>query len=182
MSPLPHYSQLKAAQNKEEPIYLNLFEVRFQLPSSINGGETLHQSAKAVGLPTHPELETVQQRYKFSTRTYVSFPTETTVQFDVVFNVNVDDNNSPYNFKSIVDLYKLAYNPATGETARKQDTVSTITVDVHNKIGEIIRRVVYKDAQIMNISDMELDWENGEPFEFTATFTCDNWDDLIIGD
>ena len=179
---LPHYSKVKAAQNKEEPVYSNLFGVQFQLPPSINGGDVLHQFAKNVTLPTHPEIQRQEQRYKHSTRTYLTMPESTSVDFEINFDVNLNENNSPYTFKTLVDLYKLAYNPATGETAPKADLATTITVDVHNKVGEIVRRVIYKDAQIYNVSDQELDWENTELFDFTASFVSDNWDDLIIGD
>lgn len=181
MATLPHYSSVKAANRKEEPIYMNLFEVTFQLPSSLDGGETLTQSAKSVGLPTHPEIGTAQQSYKYSKRTYLTFPTETGFQTDVIFNVNLNENNSPYVFAKLDELYKLGYNPATGETALKQDYAFTTTVDVHNKVGEVLRRVTMKDCKLTSLSQMDLDWDSGDTlFEVTASIQCDFYDDAIV--
>lgn len=177
---LPHYTNVKPAQNLEEPLYLNLFDVQFQLPPAINGGETLTTFAKTVNLPLHPALEEVVQRYKYSTRSYTSFPADTSAEFSITFNVNVNDANSAYVFKTLTELYKLSFNPATGEMTRKIDHVATITVDIHNKLGEILRRVVLKDCELRGIDEMSLDWESADAFEVSTTWKTDHWDDLIV--
>ena len=178
---LPHYTQVKAANRKEEPIYTNLFECTFQLPPSVGDGDILTQSAKSVGLPTHPEVGTVVQNFKHSQRTYLTFPSETGFSTDVVFNVNLNENNSPYVFAKLDELYNLSYNPATGETALKQDYAFTLSVDVHNKVGEVLRRVVMKDCKLTNLTDMELDWTDADSiFEVTASIHCDHYDDAIV--
>lgn len=180
MATLPHFNTVKAAQNLEEPVYLGLFDIQFQLPPAVNGGEILYQNATGVELPPMPELEMVEQNYKYSKRRYAGLPDGFTHDFDIEFNVNLNDGNSPYVFKTLQDWYKLTFNPATGEVTRKIDHVGTITVDVHTKDGEIIRRVVFKDVEIVSLTDMTLEWGSNEIFSVTGSFRSDHWDDLLV--
>lgn len=181
MATLPHYSQIKAAVAREEPVYNNLFDITFQLPASISNGEILTQSANSVTLPGGPEIGTVTQQYKYTKRTYLTFPQNTTFDTEIKFNVNLNETNSPYVFKKLMELYKLGFNPATGETSLKQDYSFTMTVDAHNKIGEIYRRVVFKDCIVKSVSTQSLSWADTDSiFEASLSVLANYWEDAIV--
>ena len=180
MAGLPHYTQIRAANKKEEPVYMNLFDVTFQLPPSISNGDVLTQACSKISLPTNPTVETVQQQYKFVKRSYLTFPTDTGGETEMTFLVNLDESNSPYVYKMLDQLYKIAYNQETGETGLKVDYAFEMIVDVHNKRGDLIRRVILKDCMMKDINSWEMSWDTGESiFEATVNIRFDDWDDLL---
>ena len=183
---IPHFNAVTSHNQNWEPIHKSLFEIAINLPvvlgSRVDEEKLLLENATSISLPVTPDLDTVSQRFKFSTRGYVGLPTETHLKdISIKFNLNQNDNNSIFVWKNLKDWYDLAWNSQTGETATKREMIGSIVVNMHDKKGRIIRRVVYKNIQILGLSAMELDWSGtGEILDVTAKFMCDYWFDLYV--
>jgi hypothetical protein len=192
--PLAHFTNLESPMKVGEPIYKNLFEVSFVLPPIIQepGYQTLLlQNATTVNLPTYPALTTQSQRFKYSTRLYSMMPDSTSsTDISITFNLltvgsTPSEQNSNqfqiFTFKKIKDWYDLLWNNETGELNYKINTLGTITVDVHDKDGIIIRRVIYHNSMCTAFTGFEsLSWDDSTTLmnPLTATFASDYWEDF----
>lgn len=184
--PLPHFSNISSHNENWEPIFKALFEVTFDLPKAI-GSTTqdvvlLLENTKAINLPLTKDIDVVTQRFKYSTRVFVSLPKETHVaDLNIKFNLNQNDKNAVYVWNVLKAWYDKVWNSQTGEVHTKRDIVGSIIVNQHDRTGKIIRRVTYKNAQIVGIDSFDLDWENTtEIFEVSTKFVADYWEDLYI--
>jgi len=183
---LPHFSTVLSHNSNWEPIYKALFEITFDLPA-ILGRTTdevklLLENARSISLPVTPDIETKTQNFKFSTRAYVTLPTSTHVpDLTVKFNLNENDQNAIFVWNLMKAWYDLAWNSQTGETHTKKEMVGAIIVNMHNKKGQVIRRVTYRNVQIIGITGMEVDWDAPtDILETEAKFVSDVYEDLYI--
>lgn len=183
---LPHFSNILSHNSNWEPVYKALFEVTFDLPA-ILGRTTdevrlLLENARSIQLPLTPPLEITNQRFKFSTRAYVTLPTETHLaDLSILFNLNENDKNAVFVWNIMKAWYDLAWNSQTGETHTKKEMVGSIIVNQHNKKGQVIRRVTYRNVQLLGVEGVELSWDNPQDIaESTVTFCADYWEDLYI--
>ena len=183
---LPHFSNVLSHSQNWEPIYKALFEIQFDLPA-ILGRTTdevrlLLENARSIQLPLTPAIEITTQRFKFSTRAYVTLPTETHVaDLSILFNLNENDKNAVFVWNIMKAWYDLAWNSQTGETHTKKEMVGNIVVNQHNKKGQVIRRVTYRNVQLLGIDAMELSWDKTQEIaESTVTYVADYWEDLYI--
>lgn len=183
---LPHFSSILSHNSNDEPIYKALFEITFDLPP-ILGRTTeeiklLLENATSVSLPLTPGIDIKTQRFKFSTRAYVGLPSETHApDVSIKFNLNENDKNAVYVWNILKAWYDLAWNSQTGETHMKKEMIGNIIINQHNKKGQVIRRVTYKNCQIVDLSSIELDWEStSDILDCTAKWVADYWEDLYI--
>jgi len=183
--PLAHFTNITSSNSNWEPVHKNLFEVNFTLPTSIEDpdiSELLLENALSVELPTYPALSTTEQRFKYSTRLYAMMP-ESTSKADITINFNLlkNDAHQVFVFRKIKDWYDLSWNNETGELNYKKATIGTITVNVHDKDGVIVRRVIYHNAVCVGFTGFEgLDWGEGGNLmgPLIATFAADYWEDF----
>jgi hypothetical protein len=142
----------------------------------------LLENATSVSLPVTPELEKKAQRFKFSTRLYVSLPASTSIEdLKIKFNLNENDKNGIFVWNIMKAWYDLAWNSATGETHTKKELVGSIQINQHSKKGQILRRVTYKNVQLVGIPAIDLDWsETGFIEDLEVSFISDYWEDLYI--
>jgi len=183
--PLAHFTNIDSHNQIWEPVHKNLFEVNFTLPVTLQGDgyeNLLLENATNISLPTYPELTTVDQRFKYSTRLFVMMP-DTTSKNDISisFNLLKNDQHQIFVFRKIKDWYDLSWNNETGELNYKKATIGTITVNVHDKDGIIIRRVIYHNAVCRGFNGFEdLDWSStGDVMgPLVATFAADYWEDF----
>lgn len=183
--PLPHFTTIQSHSENWEPVYKSLFEITFDLPPILGrttqDGILMLENATSVSLPLTPDIETKEQRFKYSTRAFVTLPSKTTFEFDIKFNMNENDKSAVYTWNVLKAWYDLVWNSQTGEAHTKREIVGNIIVNVHNKKGKIIRRVTYRNAQILGVSDWELDWESPtEILDATAKFISDYPEDVYI--
>jgi len=193
---LGHFTNVQTATNMWEPIYKNLFEVTIDLPAAIQANlpgikGIVLENATSVDLPTYPTLEAADQRYKYTTRLYPKFPASTSqMNQKISFNLNqwapVSQNVSgnvsgrvPV-FRALKDWYDMIWNNETGQLNYKGNLISTVVIDVHDKEGLVIRRVVWHNAWIQSFTGWEsLDWAaNGEIMNLSASFAYDYWEDF----
>jgi len=186
---LSHYKNSRASMNNEEPIYLNLFEVTLLPPAGINAGVgqngqnlMLEQVKKVSGLELDKNPGVIEQHYKFAKRRYAGAKPETTTMDVIIdFEVNLNDTNSMYIFKTLRQWSDLVYNPLTGGMALKRNYVGSGLITMFNREGDIFRRVRMPVIWPMTaINPMELDYLSTEPFAISLTFACDYWEDLFI--
>lgn len=176
---LPHFSAISSHNENNEPIYKSLFEITFDLPpilgSTITEVQYLLENARNISLPLTPDIEVTTQRFKFSTRAYVTLPTDTHyADLSITFNFNENQQQAVFVWNTLKKWYDLAWNSQTGETHTKREIVGTIIVNCHNKKGQIYRRVEYKNAQIFGIDALDYSWdETNAIHEGAARFCAD---------
>lgn len=186
--PLPHFTQVSSHNEEFEPSYKNLFEVEIFLPTLIDEahpgvGDLLLTNAISTTMPTYPTLQTIQQKYKYSTRLFLGFPESTSrTDLSITFNVNQGKEKSLFTFRVIKDWYDLAWNNESGASHYKSAMIGDIVVYHHDREGAIIRRVSYKNCQITGFSGMEdLQWSDTNAIhELTATWAVDYWEDFYF--
>ena len=184
--PLPHFNNIKTAVEKWEPIHKNLFECTFILPTPLQddfGTEATHlllENALKVTLPSYPDLPTVQQRFKYSTRVFVLVPETTSLDnVEIDFNLNQNEQHEIFVWNMMKSWYDLAWNNENGVLNYKKNMTGDIVVHVHDREGHVVRRVTYHNAQMVNFSGWEeADWEaNTEIVSLKAKFAVDYWED-----
>jgi len=193
---LAHFTNVTTAMNIWEPIYKSLFEIQIDLPplvlANLEGIRSiLIENATSVPLPTYPKIDVKEQRFKYSTRIYPTLPNQThltdqTIKFNLNESVNVSQNSSgvvagrvPV-FRAIKDWYDLLWNNETGQLNYKGNLVGMVTIDVHDKEGLVIRRVIWHNAMVTSFTGWEdIDWSSvTEIHDLSATFACDYWEDF----
>jgi hypothetical protein len=189
--PLPHYVQLEMTgapggpgTKPQEPVFLNLFEITFVLPTILTAQKRdaalLLQQATNITLNLTPEIQIATQRFKYSTRVFLKTPEKTDTEFDITFNVNVNDAGSMETWNTLKAWYDLVWNSQNGALHYKADTIGTIIVNQHDKKGLVLRRVTFQNAQIASVGTTDLKWETSEIWFANAKFVADYWIDEYI--
>lgn len=176
---LPHYSEDQTSKKGKqfEPVQANLFEVTILPPATVVGQELLLQQINSIsGLEAlHREIAAVEQKYKFSTRSYAGMPDSTTIDVTINFSLNLNDSNQAYLYKTMRQWYRTAYNPESGEMGLKKNYVGTIVIVQFNREGDIYRKVTLDDCFITSGIGFtgELNYETTEPATLEVTWRSD---------
>ena len=193
--PLPHFTQLYMTGSPggpgtkpQEPVYTNLFEITFLLPTILQAQGRdpvlLLQQATNVEITTSDltrDLGSQQQRFKFSTREYLLTPTETDGEVSIKFNVNVNQQLNMEVFTTLKAWYDLLWNSQNGTMNYKSDLIGTIIVNQHDKKGFVIRRITYQNCQLNTIDYKDLDWSQQNIIDsITAKFYWDYFIDEYV--
>ncbi len=189
--PLPHFTQLLMTGSPggpgtkpQEPVYTNLFEITFILPTILQaqGRDPLLmlQQATSIELDLTPDVEVKSQRFKYSTRAFVTVPSETHREFSIKFNVNVNEQGSMETWNVLKAWYELVWNAQNGTLGYKADMIGTIVVNQHDRKGVILRRVTFQNAQLRGVSSMQLNWDTNDIWSVDAKFVADYWIDEYI--
>jgi len=190
MAGLPHYTSSKASVNKFEPIFLNQFEVTITPPTAIpvqagNPGAAnilLEQVTRVSGLQVDQNAGEITQQYKFAKRYYSgAAPQRTGLDVDIEFEINLNENNSMYVFKTLRQWSDLIYNPLTGAMGLKKDYTGNILINVFNKQGDIFRKINLRDCFPMTpIPEMALNYTQTSIYKLNLTWAVDYFDDVFI--
>jgi hypothetical protein len=171
----------------QEPVYMNLFEITFVLPTILQAQGRdpvlLLQQAKKIDLGvTNKDIAVSDQRFKYSTRAFVNAgPDKSHVEFDIPFNVNVNNQGSMETWNTLRAWYDLVWNSQNGYLHYKADIIGTIIVNQHDKKGLVLRRVTFQNAQITSVGSPSMDWSGqGIWEEASAKFVADYWIDEYI--
>lgn len=182
---LPHFKNLISTNTKYEPVYKNLFELTIDLPAIIrtpNSQRVLLENATNIDLNvTNKDLGVSAQRFKYSTRAFLQSPQDTDVSFDIKFNINQNDKKVIETWQHLKDWYDLIWNSQTGELHYKADYIGQITAQIHDRTGEVIRRVDFVNAYITELSGFSLSWDNAGIIQnVTAKFVADYFNDTYF--
>jgi len=184
MAGLPHFNNSKSAMDRLEPVFLNQFEVLITPPAGVGGGELLLQHVRSVsGLTLDKTPVPIDQKYKFAKRNYAGGkPGQTFMDLGVTFNVNLDESNSMYVFKTLRQWSDLIYNPLTGAQGLKVDYTGSIVISIFNKGGKVFRRITCKDVfPTKPLPAMDLGYLNEGLYKVEdMTWAVDHWEDLFI--
>lgn len=176
--PHPHYNQSKTSVSLGEPIYPNLFEVTVITPFQSDPGLILEHVKSIGGLQgVNPSVDPVNQKYKFADRSFAGMPSQTYVDLNIVFSMNLNSANEMYIYKMLRDWYALTYNPLTGEMALKVEYVGTLIVVQYNRRGDIFRKLTFKDVFPTGQPEAmdSLDYDSSDPQELTMNIRADWW-------
>lgn len=183
--PLPHYVNLEGVGSPGgpgtlpyEPVYTNLFEITFILPTILQAQNLdpviMLQNATDVTLDTTWAIETKTQRFKYSTRAFMGTPDHTHVDFDINFQVNVNNAGTMETWQNLKNWYDIVWNSQNGSVSYKSDIIGTIIVNQHDKKGVVLRRVTFQNAQIKSLGGIDLKWEgSGDLWETKSSFVAD---------
>lgn len=190
--PLPHFAntiQTGAPGGPgtlpDEVVYLNLFEITFILPVSLQANRNailLLQNATKIDLNlTEFDVTAKPQRFKYSTRMFMTPPTKTDGTLSIPFQVNVNNSGSMETWNTLKAWYDLVFNSQNGSVFYKSDIIGTIIVNQHDKKGVVLRRVTFQNVQITKIAGYSLDWSSNNIIEnATADFVYDYFIDEYI--
>ena len=182
--PLPHYSNDQTSRRGRnfEPVQQNLFEVTILPPAGVAGANMLLQQVKSIsGLAINKEIGTQEQKFKFVTRSFASQPDSTALDVAIAFELNLNEANEAYVYKTLKQWYNLIYNPNTGAFGLKKDYVGTIIVTQFNRAGDIFRTVTLEDAFISSgLPFLEGgDYSDAAPQTLEVTWRVDSWKEQL---
>lgn len=183
MGGLPHYNNSKAAVNKFEPVTVNMFEVTLFTPDNADSGLLLEHVRSVGGLNLDQSWEQIEQKYKYAKRTYAGVPDETGLDVNIVFTLNLNDQNENYIYNALRRWRNRVWNPLTGEMGLKRDYCGSALIVMHNRVGDVYRRIVLKDVWPKGelwAPDLNYDTAT-EAAEITLNLRCDHWDDDSLG-
>ena len=191
--PLPHYTQVSNVGSPggpgslpDEIVYLNLFEVTFVLPNILTaqGRNTLLLLENATNIDmnlTQFDFGQKEQRFKYSTRVFNTTPNKTSGEFNIKFQVNVNQAGSMETWATLKAWYDLVFNSQNGSLHYKSDCIGTVIVNQHDKKGVVLRRVTYQNVQIKQLNGYSLDWSSNNTIEtLQADFIYDYFVDEYI--
>jgi len=183
---LPHFVNLISTNTKYEPIYKNLFEVIVTLPPIIETTDSsrliLENVNQFTGLnDVFKSLEPTNQQFKYSFRNYLKTPATTTIDFSINLNINQSDKKVMETWVLMKRWYDLIWNSQTGELHYKNDYIGNVTIQVHDRTGEVIRRVDFVNAFIKSISGFTFSWGNSDIIkDVKVDFKADYWIDTYF--
>lgn len=191
--PLPHYTQVSNVGSPggpgtlpDEIVYLNLFEITFVLPNILTaqGRNTLLLLENATNIDlnlTQFDITQKEQRFKYSTRQFNTTPNKTSGDFNIKFQVNVNQAGSMETWATLKAWYDLVFNSQNGSLHYKSDCIGTVIVNQHDKKGVVLRRVTFQNVQIKQINGYALDWSSNNTIETVqADFIYDYFVDEYI--
>jgi hypothetical protein len=194
--PLPHFTQISNVGSPggpgtlpDEVVYLNLFEVTFILPVILQAQGRdpilLLENSTKVDLDaaalTAFDITNVTQRYKYSTREFLTTPTKTSGEVNIPFQINVNQEGAMETWNTMKAWYDLVFNSQNGSLHYKSDLIGTIIVNQHDKKGVVLRRVTFQNVQLKKLGGYDLDWSSNEIIkEVTANFVWDYFIDEYI--
>jgi hypothetical protein len=192
--PLPHFTQISNVGSPggpgtlpDEVVYLNLFEVTFILPTILQAqGRNpllLLENTTKISLAklTDFGVTNKQQRFKYSTREFLTTPSVTSGTIQIPFQVNVNQSGSMENYNTMKAWYDLLFNSQNGTLHYKSDMIGTIIVNQHDKKGVVLRRVTFQNCQIQKLDGYDMDWSQPNIIEtLNADFVYDYFIDEYI--
>jgi len=189
--PLPHFTQLLNTGSPggpgtlpDEVVYLNLFETTFVLPVILQaqGRNPILLLQNALNIDfnlTQFDIGVKEQRFKYSTRQFLTTPTKTAGEFNIKFNVNQQGSMETWN--ALKAWYDLVFNSQNGSLHYKSDIIGTVIVNQHDKKGVVLRRVTFQNVQIKQLAGYALDWSSNNIIESVqADFIYDYFIDEYI--
>ena len=191
---LPHIKNSTAGVNKQDPVYVNMFEVYFTIPQALQsqfGGDVAvltEQVQKISGLGTLDKGPAkVEQKFMGTTRTYLNSKLDSTShELTVTLALNLRNGTDSYIHKLFRAWNDLCYNKSNGVTTLKGGNTGYcadwLKVVIANRAGDIYREILYKDVIMVDgISGIdELNYDTGDLAQIDVKFASDWADDNSI--
>lgn len=169
---LPHFTQISNVGSPggpgtlpDEVVHLNLFEITFILPVLLQaqGRDPLLMLENTTKAPDFSQLTDFSignhtQRFKYSTREYLTTPDKTSGEISIPVQVNVNQQGAMETWNTLKSWYDLTFNSQNGALHYKSDMIGTIIVTQHDKKGVVLRRVTFQNCQMKKLGGYQLDW------------------------
>ena len=189
---LPHIKNSQAGVNREDPVYVNLFEVYFTIPAALQqrfGGDVAvltEQVQKISGLASLDKgPEAGEQKFMGTSRSYLQSKLDNTHHdLTVTLALNLRNGTDNYVYNLFRAWNNLCYNKQTGETTLKPGYVSDwMKVVIANRGGDIYRQIIYKDIiMVGGITGIdELNYDTQDVVQIEVKFRSDWADDGSVG-
>lgn len=187
MSDMYSYGGSRAASQKDEPVYLSKWKTYWVLPPALKskyGGELIMQQIKKIGgldLDKNPGAS-IEQFYRFQKRRYIGSIVDTAVDLEMEFEVNVNKNGVMYPYNIFKDWNKLCFDQKTGIFSLKRDYCGALTIEIYDKIGNILRNVYFPIIfPISPLTAWDLEYNADNIYTLTNTFAAEDPTDITIG-
>lgn len=189
---LSHFRNSRVATSLWEPIYQNLFTVQLSAPRGIKDQTEervnliLEGVTKVGQMNTSKSPQTVEQKYKFATRTFAgAVPDSTVVDLSLHFVLNLSyDKGTPenYTYKFLREWVDLMYDPLTGREGLKKDYVApSLTITMQDRAGNPYWQwIYYYIFPTGGIPGPTLEYEASGLYEFDLSFRADWWDECML--
>lgn len=190
---LSHFRNSRVATSLWEPIYQNLFTVQLTTPQGMMDStdtermNIILEGVQSIGtLNTSKDPQTVEQTYKFATRTYAAAkPSNTVVDLEIKFALNLSyDNGTPenYTYKFLREWVDLVYDPLTGREGLKKDYVApSMTVTMQDRAGNPYWQwIFYYIFPTKGVAGPTLDYNSTSLLETSISFRADWWDECML--
>lgn len=180
-----HFSGSKTSMSKDEPLFLTKFRATFVLPAPLQamyGAEILSdQLLKVGGLSVDKLPGVVEQFYRAHKRRFLGTVTETDIDLDLAWAVNVTKEGVTYPYNIMRDWCKLGYDPLTGYQTIKEDYCGKLTLEIHNKLGQILKKVYFPIFFPITPPDaFDLEYKTEGHYDLGMTFAGENFTDLMV--
>lgn len=184
---LPHFKGSVPGSNRYEPVYKSTYEFVFtRLPNlTIPDVNVLIEHITQIsGLDGfNPQIQTVEQKFKYVSRTYLTVPSETAFDVTMVFNMNTNNANENYVYNTLRQSYKSGMNLETGYMGLKKDYYCTGILYEYTRDGQLIRQVDIQDAIITAITGFDdVQGDSSDLRELSLTLRIDDWTERNQGE
>ena len=178
-----HYTNSRTSQSNDEPVFQSLWLATFVLPEAIRAVHDASllqdQLINVSGLATDKLPELVEQKYRHISRRFGGTVVQTFVDVAMTFEANVNQQNQIIPYNIIRDWSKLIYNPATGAQGLKRDYVGKLTLELHDKAGQVVRKWHFPEIWPSTaLNEMSLDYTSESIYQPTINFAADYYEDI----
>jgi len=191
MPSLPHYKNSRVGKALNDPLYMNQFEVTIIPPAAISADRDLllQEIQKIEGLDVEQVPSELKiQQFKTATRPYAGAkPEKTHLNLKLSFNVNLNDANSMFIYKTLRKWCDIVRNPLTGEMGLFKDYTDSgntkIIINFHNKRGDIYRTITGYNVFPADgaLSSMNPDYGADEIYKIEGFgLVCSYFDDITL--
>ena len=189
ISHLPHITQVKAGNNKWDPIHKSIFEVYFTLPTPIASefsadAEILtEQVTKVSGLDALQKTTSAgQQKFMGVDVSFLNPVMDNTyAEIEMDLNLNLRDGSDAYVLKLFKAWAKLGYDMSDGTRTLKADYMTdSLRIAEANRDGTIWRSYVFKHVMLTEVSGLgDLDYSTNDAVSLKVKFRADWWEEEL---
>ncbi len=171
---LSHIQNSKAGRDLHEPVTGNLFRITMIPPKGVINSEILTEAVLSVSGWKKPGPENIQQQFQTSRRNSASSDVDQTQKLAIVFQLNLDQQNSYYIYNILSSWKNKVYNDTTGEEGRKIDYFGKMIIESYNRAGFIFwTRTLHNIWPVGGFEGLENDYTQGEAQKLTTNWISD---------
>ncbi len=180
-----HFKDSKTSVSLDDPIYTTKFVATFILPPALRAtyGTQLmsEQLLKVGGLNCDKMLNTTDQFFRFHKRRFAGTVTDTNIDINTDFEVNVSKGNIMYPYNVIREWCYLIYDPQTGFQGMKRDYVGSFDLAIHTKGGDILRKYYFPIFfPTKALPPMDLNYTSEGQYKMNMTWAAENFTDTVV--
>ena len=189
-SHLPHPTNVKAAMERWDPMHQSIFAVIFSVPFVLRGEyDTDQMSILSQQIISIDGLDGLQKTVGFYTQKYLGVDVafynpkidNTTVDFNINFNLNIRNYSEAYVYNLFREWFSLLYDMPTGVRALKDMACAeTMVILEANRDGTIWRQVTLYNVICTSMTGLNsLNYSTSDPREVNIGFHADYWEETI---